>query len=64
VDGFSGDDAMEDSVVQEEPLDDVEDKECVELPDVDREEDDANDDVEGYRDEGYRDLLGRDRLEG
>lgn len=59
--GFSGDEAMEDSVV----LDDVEDKDCEELPDVEREDvddPDTNDDVEGYRDEGYRDLLDDDRL--
>jgi hypothetical protein len=66
VDGFWGDDAMEDSVVQEELLDDVDDKDCVEelLDDVEREDvdDDPNDDVEGNREEGYKDLLDDDRL--
>lgn len=39
-------------------------KDCEELPEVDREDvdDDPNDDVEGNREDGYRDLLDRDRL--
>jgi hypothetical protein len=57
---------VEDSVVQEEALDAVDEREFEELPDVEREEvedPDASDDVEGYRDDGYKDLLDSDLLE-
>ena len=53
---------MEDRLVQEDPLDDVDENDCEELPDVEREDVDAKDGVEGNRDEGYRDLLDKDRL--
>jgi len=49
--------------VEDEALDDVEEKECVELSDVDLDEVDAIDDVEGCRDEGYSDLPDHDDLD-
>ena len=55
-------------MVQEDALDDVDEKEWEEPPDVEREDvddvddTDARDDVEGNREEGYKDLLDNDGL--
>lgn len=68
---MSGDDETEDGAVEDEAFDDVEENECVELPDVDLDEPDGVEAADGnensdepYRDDGRRGLLDMNGFEG